>query len=326
MQMLFEYWFVLVVRCSPTHSSTLDLREHMPSIHEADSFAPPPPVAIGGIGGSGTRLIAGLLRDAGIFMGDGLNASNDLLWFTLLFKHEYACDMDDDEFGQRVDILTAGLTGGAPLDARSRARVAELADAASARDPNLEAAAAADSLIAAAARPAHRHPWGWKEPNTHIVIERLWRHLPELRYVHVVRHGVDMAFSANQNQLALWGPRMLGSDGDLSPPRSLRYWCHVHRRLQSLFAANRQRMYWLDYDEFCREPEKEFEQLRQFLASPALPVPDLSVVRKPGEPRHAGQDLSGFAPADLAYVSSLGYQIASQTREVECERVNACPE
>lgn len=276
-----------------------------------------PPVAIGGIGGSGTRLIAGLLREAGVFMGEDLNASNDLLWFTLLFKYERVCDIDDAQFDRLVDILAAGLAGGAPLDACSRVLIAELADKARPNQPTEQLRDAADSLVAAAARPAHGRRWGWKEPNTHVVIERLWRRLPDLRYVHVVRHGVDMAFSGNQNQLALWGPRVLGNDGDPSPPRSLRYWCQVHRRLQASLATNPQRMYWLDYDQFCRNPEEGFEHLRRFLALPATAVPDLSVVRKPGEPRHASLGLSGFAPADLAYVSSLGYRIATQARRVE---------
>lgn len=282
---------------------------HVPRIDAAG-----PPVAIGGIGGSGTRLIAGLLRDAGIFMGEDLNASNDLLWFTLLFKYERVCDIDDEQFDRLVDILASGLSGGAPLDAPSRARVTELANEARPNQPAGQLREAADSLIAAAARPAHGRRWGWKEPNTHIVIERLWQRLPDLRYVHVVRHGVDMAFSGNQNQLALWGPRVLGSDGDPSPSRSLQYWCKVHHRLQMLLAANPHRMYWLDYDEFCLEPEEGFEHLRRFLALPATAVPDLSVVREPGEPRHASRDLSRFASADLAYVSSLGYRISRQTR------------
>jgi hypothetical protein len=37
--------------------------------------------------------------------------------------------------------------------------------------------------------------WGWKEPNTHVVLDRLWAELPRLKYVHVRRHGLDMAFS-----------------------------------------------------------------------------------------------------------------------------------
>ena len=44
------------------------------------------PVAIGGVGGSGTRLIAQLLMELGVYMGSDRNDANDNLWFTLLFK------------------------------------------------------------------------------------------------------------------------------------------------------------------------------------------------------------------------------------------------
>lgn len=267
------------------------------------------PIAIGGVGGSGTRLIAGLLREAGVFMGDHLNESNDLLWFTLLFKYEGVHDVDDERFDSLVDALRAALAGGMSLDERTRGLVETLRRERRPGDPSEVLGEAADSLLAAADRPAHGKRWGWKEPNTHVVIERLWRRLPGLRYVHVVRHGVDMAFSRNQNQLALWGRRVLGHPIEVSPRQSLQYWCRVHRRMQALLAVNPQRMYWLDYDAFCRDPHREFDRLRMFLALPSTITPDLSTVRTPGPPRHAGRDLSEFAPADLAYVSSLGYTI-----------------
>src|SRR5690625_1809266 len=58
------------------------------------------PVAIGALGGSGTRMIAQFLRDAGYYLGDDLNTANDNLWFTLLFRRrdiliEPRCSFDD---------------------------------------------------------------------------------------------------------------------------------------------------------------------------------------------------------------------------------------
>src|SRR6266550_6138718 len=44
------------------------------------------PVAIGGVGGSGTRLVAEILRHLGYYMGRDLNEASDNLWFTLLFR------------------------------------------------------------------------------------------------------------------------------------------------------------------------------------------------------------------------------------------------
>jgi len=43
------------------------------------------PIVIGGIGGSGTRVVVSLLQAAGVFMGSRLNGSLDLLDFVPLF-------------------------------------------------------------------------------------------------------------------------------------------------------------------------------------------------------------------------------------------------
>jgi hypothetical protein len=45
-----------------------------------------PVVAVGGVGGSGTRLVAHVMLELGYYLGPDLNESLDTLWFTLLFK------------------------------------------------------------------------------------------------------------------------------------------------------------------------------------------------------------------------------------------------
>ncbi len=44
-------------------------------------------IAIGALGGSGTRAIAQVLMDAGIYLDDSLNNANDNKLFTRLFKN-----------------------------------------------------------------------------------------------------------------------------------------------------------------------------------------------------------------------------------------------
>ena len=46
----------------------------------------PGPIVIGGVGGSGTRVLAEILRSLDIFIGNDLNESLDNLTYTLLFK------------------------------------------------------------------------------------------------------------------------------------------------------------------------------------------------------------------------------------------------
>lgn len=267
------------------------------------------PVAVGGVGGSGTRLVAGILRALGIHIGADLNASADCLWFTLLFKRREILRCDDREFALAVRTLRAALVGAEPLDAAQCALLARLAlddrpqhDAGWLRQR-------ADSLQRAASGSANGPRWGWKEPNTHVVIARLWRFMPELRYVHVVRHGMEVAHGRNQNQLRFWGSDAAAGDGDATPARSLAFWCQVQRRMAMLHEANRHRMYWLDYNALCAEPDAVLPALCRFLGFGTdvgtQALRDLVRPLASGAPFDAG----GFDPADVAYVRSLGYPV-----------------
>ena len=67
------------------------------------------PIAIGGVGGSGTRVIASILKEVGIYIGGDLNHANDNLWFTLLFKHRDALNLNNTEFNKRLAIFEAAM-------------------------------------------------------------------------------------------------------------------------------------------------------------------------------------------------------------------------
>ncbi|MCX6279657.1 MAG: hypothetical protein NT004_16405, partial [Bacteroidetes bacterium] len=46
------------------------------------------PVVVGGVGGSGTRVIAEILSLLNFYLGNDLNGPNDFLLYTLLFKRK----------------------------------------------------------------------------------------------------------------------------------------------------------------------------------------------------------------------------------------------
>ena len=58
-----------------------------------------PTVIVGGIGGSGTRLIAMILASLGLNIGNDLNEAYDNLTFTLLFKRQNILEISDNENG-----------------------------------------------------------------------------------------------------------------------------------------------------------------------------------------------------------------------------------
>ena len=278
------------------------------TMHAAVSMDPA--VAVGGVGGSGTRLIATLLQELGVRIGEECHTrARDALWFSLLFKRVEILDADDATFDRMTRALVQALAGGQPLSAQAEAEVRALADAPRMHHDPGQLAQIADTLVDAAARPPHGGAWGWKEPNTHVVIERLVPRLPRLRYLHVVRNGLDMAFSGNQRQRDLWGPSVFGRRVEKTPRDSLAYWCDVHRRVAAFGESMGDRFLWLDYDGLCRDPDTGLAALADFLRVPRARMlalrPLVAVQETAGRGR--GMPLDAFAEADLDYLRRLGH-------------------
>ena len=73
------------------------------------------PIGVGGVGGSGTRLIAAILQELGFYLGRDLNEPLDNLWFTLLFKRQAALDWSYTEFARVLEIFKKAMCGGGEL-------------------------------------------------------------------------------------------------------------------------------------------------------------------------------------------------------------------
>lgn len=281
----------------------------------------PSPVAIGGVGGSGTRLFARILGQLGWYLGDDLNAEMDNLWFTLLFKRaDLWCGGQGGEFALAVETFRAAMTGDLRLTDGQEAWVRGLATDRLQHD-RAWLQQRVDSLLAATSSGRRRpRPWGWKEPNTHVFLDRLSAAIPEMKYIHVVRNGLDMAHSANQNQLELWGPLFFGARPEPDPRTALKYWCLVQRRAAQFGDQIPGRFMMLSYDAFCRAPATQLDTLMSFLG--VAPDPDiaasvLSQVRVPDSVgRFKKYRLDVFDADDVEYVRHLGFDVGTEDREV----------
>jgi hypothetical protein len=277
-----------------------------------DAGSPPPFVAVGGLGGSGTRLIASLLAEFGIFIGHDLNKELDNLVFTLLFKHRELLSLSDAEIDRDLRLFATAMTRPRALTAMEEAHVQRRAAEPRGEYPEGWLQSRADKLVAAPPAPLPAGQlWGWKEPNAHILLPALIRNFPDMRYIHVVRHGLDMAFSRNQTQLNYWGDALLGYPGEPGPARALSYWCAAQKRARQLGETMGDRFLWLDYDRLCLEPRDGLERLRDFLGMPC-PDPEkmLALIRPPasmGRFRHT--DCSMLSSDDIAVVAEYGYTV-----------------
>lgn len=278
-------------------------------------------MAVGGVGGSGTRVVQAVLERLGLFMGSDLNDSRDNLWFTFLFVRGDILQASEADFAARAALFGRAMRGAASCrDAagagQDSALIGRLSDAAQDKVARhwqeLRAAGLRQALSDAAPLPGASGPWGWKEPNTHVVLDRLLPCFPGMKYIHVIRNGLDMAYSDNQNQPRRWGPPLFGlPEGEITPARSLAYWHQANRRALQIGETMGGNFFTLSYDDLCATPEPTLEGLLGFLgigAEPGLIGALAGLVRPPATigrfRQHPGDD---FDPQDIRFVSDLGF-------------------
>ena len=273
------------------------------------------PLAIGGVGGSGTRVVAAVAITLGVRMGGDLNEPLDNLAFTLLFKHEDAPTLPMKEFEERTKIFTDAMMGVRAPDAGERLLLQRLAEQ---ERPSAGPVQHAVPWLSERVQRLAQTPlatdsqcdrWGWKEPNTHVVLPQLLQVLPTMRYVHVVRNGLDMAFSRNLNQLRLWGEWLLGRPVQPCPRDALAFWCQVHRRICVIARKMGSRFLWLDYDRLCSDPQNGLTELAEFMGGSPASVPTLRPLVRPQSTsgRHRNHPLGQFDPDDLDYLREIGH-------------------
>ena len=134
--------------------------------------------------------------------------------------------------------------------------------------------------------------------------------MPSMRYVHVMRNGLDMAYSGNQHQLRFWGAATLGvPDVPVDPRHSLKYWCAVHRRVLDVGEAMHDRFLLVDFDVLVDDPARGLDRLCEFVGiSPDRATRDelLELIRRPPTSgRHRRHDIAELDQADVAYASSI---------------------
>jgi sulfotransferase family protein len=196
------------------------------------------PYVIGATGGSGTRVVARIVRRGGMFIGTNLNVSEDAL-----------------DFGDYSDRWINVFLAHRPLDRAPTVR-AEMTD---------DLRATVDRHLAPL--DANARAWGWKEPRSIFLLPFFASYFPGLKFLHVVRDGRDMAYSANQNQLRKHGDALLGGAhaGQSEPVRSIALWSRLNAETAEYgetFLGTRYLR--LRFEDLCRDPAPTIVRIFEF--------------------------------------------------------------
>ncbi|MEO6882567.1 MAG: sulfotransferase [Bacteroidia bacterium] len=278
-------------------------------------------VAIGALGGSGTRVVAQILMDAGIFMGDDLNVANDNLVFTRLFKNpRWFENTSQNNVNKRLKLFEKYMTNG-HLSFSEKLHIAFAAYT----NPSIKSNS--DYYSKLFSEPIIRTNktnfiWGWKEPNTQIYIEEIANYSPNLKYIHVIRHGLDMAFSDNKQQLKNWGYRFnihLKADDDEKEiaRKQLDYWIKSNTNaIEKGRELLDDRFHLLYHEKLCKQPKIEIKNLMNFIGheindSILASLASIPTISGSGE-RYKKNDCSIFSEEQLREVENLGFSISKK--------------
>lgn len=284
------------------------------------------PIVIGGIGGSGTRVVAEILMLFGIFMGKDLNSAKDNLSFTLLFKRPEWFKknfQNKNKLNTGLGILNKAMYSGESLSIKEKVFLWNAVRDMARHGHNREGQGKGDWARQRAAYIKYPEKfnrgryigWGWKEPNSHLLVPALKDHFPGFKYIHTIRHGLDMAYSGNQQQLYNWGElfgiRLPENEVD-EPAASFRYWVEANRKVMEYGAQlGKDHFLLVNFDRLCEAPEEGVLRIADFLK---INIPE-DVLKKafklPVMPESKGRykdyPIEGFLPDDLVFLEKMGF-------------------
>lgn len=285
------------------------------------------PVIIGGIGGSGTRVIAEIFVRCGFYIGSDLNESLDNLCYTLLFKRKRWFQRNRKNKAAIEKLLhtfSALHLGQKRLTFAQWGAVVNALIEVSWYGHNhlrsgrgLWAIKHFINILNSKKIDLEKYTgWGWKEPNTHIILDELQQFYPTLKYVLVVRNGLDMAFSTNQQQLFNWG-RIYNINTDKSysnnPSSSFAYWKAATS--QAIVTGHRMgadRFHIINFEKLSENPKEVISNLLQFCAIPPDKYNIEELIKIPKRPDSVGRyrhfDQSWLTTEDKEFLYTLGYE------------------
>lgn len=270
------------------------------------------PIVVGGLGGSGTRLIAAMLKESGIYIGSYLNESLDNLWFTFLFRRPLQYPFSDIDtlfeiFERRMQGNTNWTLGvkrklvGCCLDFISHNYV-----------PANRWGFPAKTLQSFFTKlPLDQGPqsWGWKEPNSHLFVRQILDRYANLRYIHLIRHPLDAVYGKNYNQYKNWR-KIFGDEESDEHLGMLKFYDRVHSKVIGL---NDARVMLFKYEDIITNQHTSVRQLFQFIGM--SPEDDLVkrcvqlISKERALPRYLNINTRNLEPMATAVAGKYGYTI-----------------
>jgi hypothetical protein len=226
-----------------------------------------PPIVIGGTGGSGTRVVAKILSRCGVYIGKDLNSQLDNLLFTLLFKRPiFFTRKSLTKLPNSRTLLTLHHKLYWTIPPKKYQELFSLLKAFSdqLRWRWYGVRWLLKRFINFFERPKiyHNLRWGWKEPLSMFYIPSLLEFYPDLKFILVIRNGLDMVYSKNQQHIDHWGPVFSIDNTNKSQADVFNFWFRVNKHAQETASAILGKNFLtVKFEDLCLNTSREVRRL-----------------------------------------------------------------
>ena len=286
------------------------------------------PVVIGCNGGSGSRVLAEIVEQLGVYMGIQDNQTLDNVWFPSFF----------------FDGITYFFDKNVPVESRIYEAMELFEELMFSPFTSIDRVIKARTKWFGFMLKMQKHhsnyvfkssrfqkiyqlkssqilsesmfsQWGWKEPISHFYIKYLNQYFPNMKYIHLIRNGLDMAYTNNLMHywiLAKFYEIPIPQDLALRPKAYFNMW--VRTNLKTISECDKflkNRFIVIKFEDLCINP---VEQIRRVAAFLSIDCPDdktqelADLVKCPKTiGRHKSKDLHIFSQVEFMELKKLGY-------------------
>lgn len=282
------------------------------------------PVVIGGVGGSGTRIVAELLKQMNYYIGNDLNVANDNLAFVILLNRAKWFlennEKNEEDIMKRFNIFERIMTGCFKPEKKELMYIIDAAKDCIFYEINSGEwrTERINKILESNKVDVSKYSgWGWKDPAMYLFLKPMKEYFKTYKYIHVIRHGLDMAYSKNILHLS-WFGRLFG----LGTPKNsaqlakalLKFWIKANNEtINNAKQILGENFLLVNFDELCLNPVKQINKILDFLEIDKSKIDTNKLYLLPQKVESIGRyrehDLSIFDKREIEEVKKLGFKV-----------------
>lgn len=269
--------------------------------------------------GSGTRVVAAILQESGISLGNDLNKMLDNLFFSRPLNYPRMQQPENrDKVVALLPVFEKWMAGKALSGSELRLYLdCSRQNAAIKRRTLKLLQLRLKNLGRRIFKAKPQSVFSWKEPVNQILLPVLAAYFSELKYIHVFKQGLNMAYTNHTAIIETWGDFhgiKSPENKALIPAAMLEFWIKTQGEVLHFAQHNMPgRILFVSLEKLCEDPENECKRIVEFagisptneLISRIKTIPQTPKTLK----RHQERDHSVFSADQLERCEALDREL-----------------